>query len=146
MGQLVQEQSERDQFFYPIIFDSWKHPSDMATARFGTILQIQILFSCITSWGNFSAETAVEYILTKFVDAETISSSLKFGYSHKNWNVLLICLAALNLVLSPAMTESRMGRKTFLRNTFYGVKLSVERFVCLSLVNSGVIPQAPATC
>ena len=70
-----------------------------------------ILFSCITSLGNFSSETSVEYILAKFVDAETISSSLMSGYSHKNLNVLLICLAALNLVLSPAMTQSRMGKK-----------------------------------
>ena len=36
------------------------------------IFELWILFSCSTSWGNFSAETSVEYILAKFVDAETI--------------------------------------------------------------------------
>lgn len=67
---------------------------------FGPKFELWILFSCSTSWGNFFSETSVEYIWAKFVDAETISSSLMSGYSHKNLNVLLICLAALNRVLS----------------------------------------------
>ena len=62
----------------------------------GGVLQLQHFL-----W-QLSSETFVEYILAKFVDAETISSSVMSGYSHKNLNVLFICLAALNLVLSPA--------------------------------------------
>ena len=87
---------------------------------FDPIFELWILFSCITSWSNFSSETSVDYILATFVDAERISSSLMSGYSHKNLNMLLICLAASNLVLSPAITQLRMGRKTFLRNFFSG--------------------------
>ena len=124
MGQLVQ-QSERVHFLWSNI---WAVDTLQLQHFLGQLFRwniCRVYFSKICWCGN---------------------NSLISGYSRKNWNVLLIWLAALILVLSPAMTESIMSRKTFLRNSFSGVKLSVERFVCLPWVCSGVIQQAPATC
>ena len=90
--------------------------------------ELWILFSCSTSQGNFFfSKISVEYNFARFIDLLTISSSLMSVYSHKNLNVFLICL---NRVLSSAIIESRMGRKTSLRNSFTGVISSFERLVC----------------
>ena len=80
--------------------------SNVLDAKFE--LWIGLLFSCSTFWGNFFPETSVEYIFAKFVDLLTISSSLMSVYSHNKLNALLVCLAALNRALSPAITKSRM--------------------------------------
>ena len=58
--------------------------------------------------GQLFSETFVEYSYANVIDLLTVSSSFMSVYSHKKCNVLLICLAALNRVLSPAITSLEM--------------------------------------
>ena len=84
--------------------------------------------------GQLFSETSVEYSFAKFIDLLTVSSSLMSVYSHKKCNVLLICLAALNRVLSPAITSLEMttGVEKGLRNLL----CSLETYWSLHLANT----------